>query len=201
MNPYAQGGWSNSYNPNANQTSGTTSGTSPLYGALPYPAGLSIAPSFLTFVFSSLDGTILNSLVIGPQSRTYFRINTDSTSSGFSVIQNHKLESAALVEWRSHPIVEIRDIVSKRSTSQMLVLSEDKMYRVMSARGKNFRWTPTKDYIELSTTGVPNPQLFARISQGQSGAMLEVTTEAVRIGLLEVCVTSTLLLMSGRNID
>jgi hypothetical protein len=65
---------------------------------------------------------------LGPKSRTYFRINTDSTTSGFSVIQNPKLESVGLIEWRSHPIVEIRDILSKRGTSQWLALSPDKTY-------------------------------------------------------------------------
>ncbi|KAJ7741923.1 hypothetical protein DFH07DRAFT_980920 [Mycena maculata] len=199
MNPYAQGGWSNAYNPNA--VNSQPSGTSPLYGALPYPTPSSTAPTFLTFIFTPLDGTILNSLVMGPQSKTYFRINTDSISSGFSIIQNPTLESVALIEWRSHPIVEIRNIVSKRSTSQLLALSSDNTHRVMELRGKKFRWTPSEGYIRLYSTGVPNPQLFGRISQGQNGVVLEVTTEAVHIGLLEVCITSALLLMSGRNID
>lgn len=126
MNPYAQGGWSNSYNPNA--VNNQAWGTSPsVYGALPYSAPPTAIPNFLRFTFSPLDGTILNALVMGPQSRTYFRISTDSTSSGFSVVQNSKLESVALVEWRSHPIVEIQNIVSKRSSSQWLELSPDKM--------------------------------------------------------------------------
>ncbi|KAJ6582934.1 hypothetical protein DFH09DRAFT_911733 [Mycena vulgaris] len=200
MNPFAQGGWSNTHNPNAQ--SNQAWGTSPsVYGALPYSTPPSATPNFLTFTFSPLDGTILNSLVIGPHSRTYFRVTTDSTSSGYSVVQNPKLESVTLIEWRSHPIVEIRDLVSKRSTSQWLALSPDKTYRIMSARGRNFRWTPNTDYIELHSTDVPNPQLFGRLSQGQNGPVLELTAEAVQIGLLEVCVASALLLMSGRNID
>ncbi|KAJ7108733.1 hypothetical protein C8R44DRAFT_834116 [Mycena epipterygia] len=200
MNPYAQGGWSNSYNPNA--VNNQALGTSPsVYGALPYSTPPIAIPNFLRFTFSPLDGTILNALVMGPQSRTYFRISTDSTSSGFSVVQNSKLESVALVEWRSHPIVEIQNIVSKRSSSQWLELSPDRTYRVMSARGRNFRWTPNEGHIELWSTGVPNPQLFGRISQGQSGVILELTSEAVQIGLLEVGVVSALLIMSGRNID
>ncbi|KAJ7141771.1 hypothetical protein C8R43DRAFT_892557 [Mycena crocata] len=200
MNPYAQGGWSNSQNSNASNNPPVW-GTSPLYGALPYSTPLSAAPTFLTFTFSPLDGTILNSLVLGPNSRTYFRVTTDSNATGFSVIQNPKLESVALVEWRRHPIVEIRDIVSKRATSQLLALSLDKTHRILSARGRNFRWTPSEGYIELHSTGVANPQLLGRISQGQSGVILELTTEAIQIGLLEVCVTSAILLMSSRNID
>ncbi|KAJ6557933.1 hypothetical protein B0H19DRAFT_1070526 [Mycena capillaripes] len=200
MNPYAQGGWSNNNNPNA--TNNPAWGTTPsIYGALPYSGNPPFAPEFMVFTFSPLDGTILNSLVLGPKSRTYFRVNTDSTTSGFSVVQNPKLESVALIEWRSHPIIEIRDIVSKRATSQWLGLSPDKTHRIMSARGRNFRWTPSEGFIELYSTGVPNPQLFGRISQGQSGVTLELTSEAVHIGLLEVGVAAAVLLMSGRNID
>ncbi|KAJ7500031.1 hypothetical protein FB451DRAFT_1335034 [Mycena latifolia] len=199
MNPYAQGGWSSSHNSNA--ASNPSWATPSVYGALPYATPPATTPQFIVFTFSPLDGTILNSLVIGPRSQTYFRVTTDSTSTGFSVIQNPKLESVTLVEWRTHPIVEIRDIVSKCSTSQWLALSPDRTYRVMSARGRNFRWTPSVDYIELHSAGVPNPQLFGRLSQGQSGAILELTGEAVQVGLLEVCVASAVLLMSGRNID
>ncbi|KAJ7192585.1 hypothetical protein GGX14DRAFT_406252 [Mycena pura] len=70
--------------------------------------------------------------------------------------------------------------------------------------GKEFPMDPeqgAKGYIKLYSTGVPNPQLFARVLQGQSEVILELTTEAVHIGLLEVCVTATFLLMSGRNIS
>ncbi|KAJ7109607.1 hypothetical protein C8R43DRAFT_1161443 [Mycena crocata] len=200
MNPYAQGGWSNSHNPNAanNQPWGT--GAS-VYGALPYVPPPSSTPNFHTFAFVSSDGTVLNAHIVGPQSRTYFRVNTNSTSSGFSVIENSNLQSISVIEWGRHPVVEIRDILSKRSTATWLALSPDKTHRVMTVRGKNFCWTPTEDYIELCNTGVANPQLYGRISQSSSGTILELTSEAVRIGLLEVGVVSTLLLMSGRSID
>ncbi|KAJ6487723.1 hypothetical protein C8R45DRAFT_1213766 [Mycena sanguinolenta] len=195
MNPFAQGGWSSSSDPNPSGTSNW--GTTPsVFGALPYTSSPVVAPE-LSFTFSPVDGTILNSLVIGPKSRTYFRISTDS---GFTVVQNAKLQNTAIVEWRSQPMVEINDIVSKRSTSQWLALSPDKTHRIMSARGKSFRWAPSEGYIELYSTGVPNPRLFGRILQSQNGVKLELTTEAVHVGLLEVCVTSTVLLMSGRNI-
>jgi hypothetical protein len=60
MNPYAQGGWSNSYDPNA--VNNPSWGTSPsLYGALSYSTPSLTTPE-LTFTFSALDGTILNSL-------------------------------------------------------------------------------------------------------------------------------------------
>ncbi|KAJ7123296.1 hypothetical protein C8R43DRAFT_1148143 [Mycena crocata] len=200
MNPYAQAGWSSSSNPHP--TNNSTWGISPLYGALPYSTSPSTAPDFMAFTFSPLDGTILNSVVVGPHSRTYFRIDTDSTASGLSVIQNPKLESVTLIEWRRKPILEIRDIRPRCLTSQFLSLSPDKTQRLMSARRRTFRWTPSSGYIELYSTGVAAPQLFGRISQGRDNVtLLELTSEAIQLGLLEVCVTATLLLMSGRNID
>ncbi|KAJ6614596.1 hypothetical protein B0H10DRAFT_1803113 [Mycena sp. CBHHK59/15] len=197
MNPYAQGGWSNSFNHNA--VNNPSSGASPLYGVLPYVTSPTL--TFLTFNFSSLDGTILDSEIVGPHSRTYFRVSTDSTTSGFSVIQNAKQESVALIEWKTHPVIEIRGIVSKRTSAQWLPLSPDKTYRMMSARGRNFRWTPSNGCINLYNTSFHNPELFGRISQGQNGIVLEITTEAIQIGLLEVFVVSALLMMSGRSID
>ncbi|KAJ7735807.1 hypothetical protein B0H16DRAFT_1467058 [Mycena metata] len=127
MNPYAQD-WSNGLGHNTN---GGSRGPSPsLYGALPYSNPR--VPEFITFTFSPVDGTILNSLVIGPSI---------------------------------------------------------------------FRWTPNEGYIELYSTNVPNPHLFGRILQGESGVRLDLTSEAVHLGLLEVAITSAILLMSGRNID
>ncbi|KAF8162469.1 hypothetical protein K438DRAFT_1618364, partial [Mycena galopus ATCC 62051] len=182
-----------------------------IYGALPSSTPPIITPE-LSFTFSPLDGTILNSIVIGPKSRTYFRISTDSALSGFTVVQNHKLESVAVIEWRNHPMVEISSIVSRRTLSPIKrawsFSPEHRLngiqprHRIMSAREKSFRWTPSQGYIEvLVQYGGTKPSLFARLSQGQSGVKLEITNEAVHVGLLEVCVASAVLLMSGRNID
>ncbi|KAF8206885.1 hypothetical protein K438DRAFT_1577463, partial [Mycena galopus ATCC 62051] len=162
-----------------------------LYGALPSSTPPVITPE-LSLTFSPLDGTILNSTVIGPKSRTYFRISTDSASSGsqWFKITNLKvppLSNEGPIQWRS--------------TLQWLALSPDKTHRIMNTREKSFRWTPSQGYIELYSTGVPNPRLFARLSQGQSGVKLELTNEAVHVGLLEVCVASAVLLMSGREVD
>ncbi|KAJ7269618.1 hypothetical protein C8J57DRAFT_1066756 [Mycena rebaudengoi] len=160
-------------------------------------------PAFLSFIFASTDGTVLNSTIIGPQSRKYFQVSTDSTTSGYSVVQNSQLESVAMIEWGNNPIVEIREIVARQQTSQFLPLSPDKsqVISILHARGRRFRWTPSDRYIELYSTSTANPRLFARISQRQSGIKLEITAEGVQIGLLEVCVVSALLLMSGHSID
>ncbi|KAJ7457663.1 hypothetical protein B0H11DRAFT_1925092 [Mycena galericulata] len=202
MNPFLQG-W---LNPSANPTNQNTPwGSIPsVFGVLPYPtppAPTPTVPSLTTFTFSSPSGSILNSVVTGPQSQRFFRVTTDSTTAGFSVVQNTRRESIAMIEWRKHPVVEIIGTLSKRNSAQWLTLSPDKAYRLMTVQGRNFRWMPDDRYICLYSATTANPQFFGRISQNQEGTTIEVTTEALQLGLLEVFVVSTLLLMCGRNID
>ncbi|KAJ6589277.1 hypothetical protein B0H19DRAFT_923398 [Mycena capillaripes] len=139
---------------------------------------------------------------------TFFRVNTDSVSSGFSVVQNLKLESVALIEWQSRPVVEVREILPKISQWLGLLLERTYvaiiiMHRIMSTRGKTYRWAPSEGFIQVCQF-----QLLLRAYNSDctsfsstSGVILELITEAVHIGLLEVCVTAAVLLMSGRNID
>ncbi|KAF7357646.1 hypothetical protein MSAN_01361100 [Mycena sanguinolenta] len=118
MNPFSQG-WTNpTSNRNANQ------GPS-MYGALPY-APTAATPNVIRFDFLTSTRTVLNSVVNGPQSQTYFRVTTDSTAAGFSMVQNARHETIAIIEWRKHPVVEICGVVSNRKTSQFLPLSPDK---------------------------------------------------------------------------
>ncbi|KAJ7463959.1 hypothetical protein FB451DRAFT_1492001 [Mycena latifolia] len=201
FNPYAQGGWKNSANPNAGSSRGTVQQPS-IFGALPYPSGSAVAsPTFMSFRFTSFTPTILNSVVTGPQARTYFRIATDSPTVGFTVIHNLANDPMVIIEWARHPIIEIRDIVSKRQTSQWLTLSPDKTYRTMSANGKPFFWASDGNYICLYAPGLGAPQLHARIFREGNEVVLEITSEAIQIGLLEISVAAALLLKSGRNID
>ncbi|KAJ7625192.1 hypothetical protein B0H17DRAFT_1288206 [Mycena rosella] len=186
-NPYAQGGWTNTANPNAG-SSGRSVPQPSIFGALPYPTPIS-SPTFLTFRFSSCSPTLLDSTVTGPKSRTFFRVKTDSPT------------PVVIIEWLKHPIVEIRNILSKRQTSHWLALSADKSYRTMSALGKTFVWAPDGKYICLYSAGLGAPQIYARVFREDGEVTLELTQEAVQIGLLELCVTAALLLQSGRNID
>ncbi|KAJ6584650.1 hypothetical protein B0H19DRAFT_1015240 [Mycena capillaripes] len=199
MNPFSQG-WSNTAPPNANHNASW--GTTPsIYGALPFPTPPASAPNVIQFAFVASNGTVLNSIVNGPQSQTYYRVTTDSTTAGFSVVQNARHESIATIEWRKHPVVEIYGIVSKRNSSQWLALSPDRTHRVMNVHGRNFRWMPDAHYIGLYSVSPVNPQFFGRISQTRDGTTFEITAEGLQLGLLEIFVVSALLLMCGRNID
>ncbi|KAJ7463929.1 hypothetical protein FB451DRAFT_1370373 [Mycena latifolia] len=159
FNPYAQGGWTNAENSNARSRRGTVYQSS-IFDALPYPTPIS-PPTFMSFRFISFSPTVLDSAVTGPRSRTYFRITTDTPTVGFTVVHNMVNEPVIIIEWSKHPIIEIRDIVSKRQTWRWLGMSPDKRTEVL----------------------------------------LEITAEAVQIGLLEMCIAATLLFKSGRTID
>lgn len=118
-NPYAQAGWSTG-----------SSGSAPLpsiFGALPF-SGQSSGPSIHQFEFANPDPDILNCTVIGPQSKTYFRILNNTPSRNFTLVQNRDGASIAVIEWRQSPgaVVEIRDIIRKQLVSTWLPLSEDR---------------------------------------------------------------------------
>ncbi|KAJ7610308.1 hypothetical protein DFH06DRAFT_998435 [Mycena polygramma] len=199
MNPFSQG-WSNTTA--ANTDYNASWGTTPsIYGALPYPTPPSAAPNVITFAFLAPNGSVLNSVVNGPQSQTYFRVTTDSTTAGFSMVENAQQETIAMIEWRKHPVVEIVGVVSKRNSAQWLTLSPDRTHRLMNVRGRNFRWMPDAHHVGLYSVSPVNPKFFGRISQGRDGTTFEITAEGLQLGLLEVFVVSALLLMCGRNID
>jgi hypothetical protein len=88
----------------------------------------------------------------------------------------------------------------------------------MVAQGRTFIWASDGESIcvriqahlqlwfiharlKLYAPGLGVPQTHARMT-GEDGAVaLEITAEAIRIGLLPVCVTAAFLLQSGRKID
>ncbi|KAF5340866.1 hypothetical protein D9757_015136 [Collybiopsis confluens] len=117
-NPYSQAGW------------GSSNGSSPvpsIFGALPFSSTAS-GPSLHQFQFTSLNPDVLNCTVIGPQSKTYFRILDNTPSQDFTLFQNRDGKSVAVVEWRRAPgtVVEVRDIIRKQLVSAWLPLSADR---------------------------------------------------------------------------
>ncbi|KAF9258403.1 hypothetical protein L218DRAFT_877186 [Marasmius fiardii PR-910] len=196
MNPFAQGGWTGS-------GSSSQYPEPSIYGALPFSAGSSSSPndSILTFTFTSFDPNITNCIVLGPNSRPFFRIIDNSPSTGFTLFQNNEGRSIAIIEWmRSATVVEIRDIVQKQLVSSWLAVSQDRSYRTMIARNRSFVWTTRENYVGLFTPG-PSSQCYAKVIRGEESVVLQITAQAVQLGLLESCVVAVVLLQSGRQID
>ncbi|KAJ7473497.1 hypothetical protein FB451DRAFT_1558691 [Mycena latifolia] len=201
INPYAQGGWNNPGNPNALGSSSNFPPQPSIVGALPFPTRLpGPAPTLLSFSFASFNPSILNCTITGPQSRVYFRIVTDSPTVGFTVFLDAVNQPVAVIEWLENPVVEIRGILSKRPIAQWLALSQNRSHRKMEALGKMFFWVPGGEYIFLYAAGLGQPQVYAQVSRGDNAVTLQLTVEAIQLGLLEVCVAATFLLQSGRNI-
>ncbi|KAJ7306911.1 hypothetical protein DFH08DRAFT_793059 [Mycena albidolilacea] len=199
FNPYALGGWTAAANLNADSARNTVPQPS-IFGALPYPT--QDPPSmFISFRFTSFSPSILDCTVVGPQAKTHFHISTDIPTPGFTTIFNADNEPMTIIEWLPNPVLEIRGIVPKQRVSEWLVLSPAKRYRTMVAQGRTFIWAPDGESICLYALGLGVPQTHARLTREDGAVALEITAEAIRIGLLPVCVTAAFLLQSGRNID
>jgi hypothetical protein len=168
LNPYAQGGWANPQNPHSinNGTWGSHSPPQPsLYGALPR-SGPPFQPMIITFLFTSLDPTILDCKFVGPDNRTYFVISTSPNIGASTVIHDYRGKQVAAVEWDQQPIVQVHDVVRKQAASRWIKLAPDQRYvalctdrstrtlvsyRTMEVKGKWYAWMPSKDGISVSS--------------------------------------------------
>ncbi|KAJ7478312.1 hypothetical protein FB451DRAFT_1032618 [Mycena latifolia] len=193
INPYAT--WSNS------SVRRAVPGVPSVHGALPFAADPS-ASNLVTFYFTAFNPSILNCSVIGRNTFPYFKITTDSSLPGYSAVKNTDDKVIALIEWKDPPLVELRNVFSKRRVTDWLALSPDASHRVMKVNGQQYIWAPKKSTICLYPAGTPAPELLGRIYRGDDGTVsLELTSTAVTAGLLETCVVATVLLQCGHKID
>ncbi|KAL0579255.1 hypothetical protein V5O48_002759 [Marasmius crinis-equi] len=184
-NPFA--GWNNG------------SASSSVYGALPYATPPPVA-NLVTYYLTSFNPDLLNCTVIGPSQRPSHFVITDPQQPGYTLLKDGKGKSIALVEWQAHPMVEIRGVMSKQHVRDWLGLSSDKRSRKMTVGGNRYFWSPDERFINLYTSG-GSPRFLARISRGHNTITLDITGEALHMGLLDIAVTATVLLQCGRNID
>ncbi|KAJ7663436.1 hypothetical protein B0H17DRAFT_1211688 [Mycena rosella] len=179
----------------------TAPGVPLLQGMLPVAPAHPAANLFF-FHFMKAGPTILNSTVTGLNSYPYFSVTTDRSLPGYSAVTNPDGRVIALVEWKDRPLVEIRDVCSKRRVSDWLALSLDSSHRVMKVNGRKYIWAPHESTIYLYPAGTVTPDLLGRIYREDDGtASLELTITAVKAGLLEACVVATVLLQCGHKID
>ncbi|KAF8650896.1 hypothetical protein AX16_005043 [Volvariella volvacea WC 439] len=189
MNPFA--GW--------NQGSAGSQAPS-IFGALPYPTAPS-APNLLTFQFLSFRPDITNCTVVGPQNQVYYQIVTEPHNPGYTVVKDSKGKNLSLVEWQSHPLVEIRGVMQKEPVKNWLKLSNTKTSRSMDIRGMQLVWAPQERSINLYFSTSAGVKCMAKVTRAPTAVTIEVTTEAYQMNLMDSIITATLLLQCGRNID
>ncbi|KAJ6617158.1 hypothetical protein B0H10DRAFT_1332276 [Mycena sp. CBHHK59/15] len=180
-----------------------TWGTQPSIGAVPqsqYTPDVLFSGALIKFIFTSFDGTILNATVVGLDGQHFFHITTDSSSSCRTVIEDSNGQRVGTITWKTQPTVSVDEFGWTKPAAQWLYISSDKTRRVMTAGGQQFIWWVNGGCIELFSLDI-NPQLFARISQNMQGTVLQLTLLAIQQRLLQDIVISSVLLMSGRNIN
>ncbi|KAF8635460.1 hypothetical protein AX15_000436 [Amanita polypyramis BW_CC] len=188
FNPFS--GWT--------ENKGTNGSPPSIFGALPYPRTNS---NQIKLTFTSYNPSILNCNIICSQGQIYYQVFTDPHNPGYTVIRNASGKNVALIEWQSRPLIEIRGILSKHLVADWLKLSQDRSSRNMDIRGFHYTWSPRNEDIELVGNGPSKPILLARITREATTIMLEVTLDAIQLGIVDSIVTAAFLLQCGRNID
>jgi len=129
-NPYATGGWPNPQNPwSVNDPRAQSVAVVPpsIYGALPFAAPRQ-PPRMLDFQISGLNPDILNSIVLGPNARHCFSINTSPYSQhspSVTLIRSGDGAVIGRIEWHQKPVVEVENMIPRTLASQLIPLSQD----------------------------------------------------------------------------
>ncbi|KAF8348546.1 hypothetical protein F5887DRAFT_1157016 [Amanita rubescens] len=175
FNPFS--GWAETRKGMANESSVPPPS---IFGALPYPAPSS---NSLKLEFTSFNPSVLNCTVLGTQGQVFYQVVTDPHNPGYTVLKNASGKNVALVEWQGPPA------------------RGDSSSRIMDVRGIHYTWAPHNKTIQLIATGPSDSILLASIMRGTEAISLEVTPDAIQLGILDSIVTATFLLQSGRNVD
>lgn len=116
MNPFAE--WST-----------RSSDSSPsVFGALP---SIPIAPTLPVFISDSLvlrfsaTDSVLNSVLLGPQNRTLFSINSSGSRTSFQNVENAVF---AVVDFAPHATVEVQGFTARKRVRDWLRLMPDQRY-------------------------------------------------------------------------
>ncbi|KAH7910132.1 hypothetical protein BJ138DRAFT_1009534 [Hygrophoropsis aurantiaca] len=198
VNPFAA---QNASNGQSSSGWGSNGQVPSIFGALPYPSGTphNSLQELFTLKFTSFAPTIINCKVVGPHSETYFRVVTDASTHGRTVLKNSKGTNIAVIEWQEHPYVEMTGAVSKQPIRNWLKLSTQRSHRLMVHQGVSYSWTPNDRFIQLHVSGSPDP--LVRVSRTYDSVIVEMTPRAIQLGLIEVATLATILLQCGKNID
>ncbi|KAJ7169204.1 hypothetical protein C8R43DRAFT_1121092 [Mycena crocata] len=182
-------------------TWGTQPGRRP---ALPPPSSFHSSPNsdspLRMMVFNSLDGTALNSSLIGCDNRAYFHITTRSFSPERTLVQDSRDARVGLITWDTEVTVSIDEQGWTKRVSEWLYSGAGRAGRTMEVDGESFIWQPNGWGVELFSTD-PHPQIMARLSPDLSGTILQLAPLAIEPRFINPIIVSAILFMSGRNIQ
>ncbi|KAF9446089.1 hypothetical protein P691DRAFT_733886 [Macrolepiota fuliginosa MF-IS2] len=196
-NPYAQGGW---FNPETHSLPLPDQRHSPTFGALPHYIPV-LSPNIITFLFSGPDQDILNCDVTDASFQKSYTITTNKRGFGETTIKRADGEISGVVDWQRYPEVEVFRSFQKQRASTLLELSSDGSGRFMGLRDKRYFWKILNDTTSLYPLGGEQGDPIVKITRINQGVLLEITTSAVQVGLLDIAVMVTVLLHSGRRFD
>ncbi|KAK7462826.1 hypothetical protein VKT23_007403 [Stygiomarasmius scandens] len=167
------------------------------------PTKFQASPSELvTFSFTSFSPDLNNCVVMGPHQQPYMYITTDLRWPTYTIFQDVQGEIIAFIEWQDHPLVEIRDVVSKCRVADWLSLAADRKSRIMFCGGSSYTWSPKNMCFDLySSEESSEPKFLARLSKGKSTMFLDIAGETLNLGLLDATIVATFLLQCNAKID
>ncbi|RDX47236.1 hypothetical protein K466DRAFT_491022 [Polyporus arcularius HHB13444] len=176
-----------------------------IFGALP-SLPVSHAPramqsDSIMFSFTDFKTTILNCTVVGPQGRTAYRIITEPAQPACTIVKDNESKSVAMIQWQPAASLEVRGVTNRQRVRDWLRLSPDQSRRFMDVQGAQYAWAPMEGFICLYKVNSSAPRVLARIARMPNAVMLELTQEAVHVGLLEASLVATVMLSCGHNID
>lgn len=204
FNPYIQS-WSRAGNGQSNSWGYSGTPAPSIFGALPVHANfLPTHPSeFVAYHIVGLNPNVLNASVVGPSphSHTAFRIITDPAQPMRTIWRDSHRRTVAITDWEGHAIVEMPGLFPRQPLRNWLRLSSDRSSRYMNVRGVQYIWAPVDQYICLYYTQGGMSHILARVSALSTSISIELTQQAIQYGLLEVCILSASVFLSGQNID
>ncbi|KAF8907739.1 hypothetical protein CPB85DRAFT_1524911 [Mucidula mucida] len=196
FNPYTQGGWSNPDDQNSINNVPWSPSSPPqpcIYGALPF-ASESSPETMHKFGFE-YETSIMNSTVFGPTNkRPFFRVANNLPKEGCTTLTNAEGTDFAVIDWGTEENGGVMDAVERRSEPTGYARFWEMVF--MDCEGQMY-------LSNLATHGSKHPCVYAKIYRDEKlkAVILEVATQAIQLGLLEICIVATVLLQSGNNID
>ncbi|KAI0262542.1 hypothetical protein BC834DRAFT_828636 [Gloeopeniophorella convolvens] len=206
FNPYVQG-WRVGNSPSGNSVWGNAGIPPSIFGAL--PGGTTSTgqrspplPDATLFFITGFRPNILNASVVDARGRTCYSIVTDHAQPQRTAYYDAHRRTVALVDWSgTHANVEMPGLFARQSVRSWLRNASDRASRLMDVRGVPYVWAPDGDYICLYYTQQSHSYRLARICVSRDGVQIELTRQAMEARLVEVCILSASMFLSGHNID